>query len=472
MPIISPGVYAIVLSGFISAALAQVTEPEAARLGGEELTPVGAERSGNADASIPPWTGGLDKSKLNFSPNKFLADPFGDDRILFSINAENLDQYADKLSEGQKALLKASPDSWQMNIYPSRRSASYPDFVYEAVKRNATRARLDISGRDLGGVTDAAISSPFPIPSQGVEVIWNHNLRWRGIAVDRFDGLAAPTRTLLSKFRLVVYEDKVAFPYGAPAGAYDGKKRWSYISIALMRKAIAPGFAAGQGHLVLESINYNLTMRNTWLYNQNLRRVFRTPFSGFDNPAPNSSGLRFNDETDLYNGSPAVFDWELLGKREMYVPYNAYALHSGGLSADDIVGEQHIAPELGRYELHRVWVVQGTVKSPKRNPAALRDLAKRGHSYSKRVLYIDEDSWSVLLADNYDSDGTLWRFSEGHLINYYRVPVPWYTLQTFYDFKQGRYLVTGLDNELKPYQFKPTINAIEFSPNALDNYVR
>jgi len=185
-----------------------------------------------------------------------------------------------------------------------------------------------------------------------------------------------------------------------------------------------------------------------------------------------SEGLRFNDETDMYNGSPAIFDWKLLGKREMFIPYNAYRLHGGKLDADDIVGPEHIAPELARYELHRVWVVEGTAKSTTRVLNTLRGVANRGHSYSKRILYIDEDSWSVTLADSYDADGNLWRFSEGHLINYYNVPVPWYTLQTSYDFRQERYLVTGLDNQLGPYKFKETINATEFSPNALDYYVR
>jgi hypothetical protein len=452
-----------------SATLAGVTELEAARLGGDELTPIGAERGGNAKGTIPAWTGGLDSSTVAFKPGKVLPDPYPADQKLFSITSKNMDQYADQLSEGQKALLRNHPDSWRMNVYPTRRSASYPDFVYQAVMLNATRTNLDISG--LGGVTDADISSPFPIPSQGVEVVWNHNLRWRGVAVERFEGLAAPTR-IIGNFSLIVFEDRIAFPYGAPPAAFGDKKYLPVVSIALKSKVIAPGFSIGWGQLVLESTNFNRTSRNTWVYNQNLRRVFRTPFSGFDNPAPLSEGLRFNDETDMYNGSPAVFNWKLLGKREMFIPYNAYRLHDGRLKAADIVGADHISPELARYELHRVWVVEGTVKSPTRSLNALRGVENRGHSYSKRVLYIDEDSWSAVLADNYDSEGNLWRFSEGHLINYYQVPVPWYTLQTSYDFKERRYLVTGLDNQLGPYKFKTTINATEFSPNALDYYVR
>ncbi len=456
-----------VLLGFASVAFAAVDENQAKQLGGDVLTPLGAERDGNSEGTIPPWTGGLDSSKLPITPGKFLADPYPDDKVLFTITAKNLDQYADQLSEGQKALIRNNPDSWRMNVYPSRRSSSYPEDIYQAVQHNATRSTVDTT--NLGGVANADISSPFPIPSQGVEVIWNHNLRWRGVAVDRYQGLAATTRGR-SNFSLIVFEEHIAFPYGASPGSFAEKRKYPQISLAYKSKVIAPGFSTGSAQLVLESNDYNRDARKTWVYSQELRRIFRTPFSGFDNPAPLSDGLRFNDETDMYNGSPALFDWKLLGKREMYIPYNAYRLHSGDLTARDIVKEGHIAPDLARYELHRVWVVEGTVKEAKRRP--LRGVASRGHSYSKRVVYVDEDSWSIVLADNYDSAGNLWRFSEGHLINYYSVPVPWYTLQTSYDFREKRYLVTGLDNQLEPYRFKSTINANEFSPNALDYYVR
>ena len=456
---------AIVLLWLSCSTLAAVTVEQASRLGGAELTPVGAERSGNAEGTIPSWTGGLEKLEASGSDANFLEDPFPDDQPLFSITAENMEHYADRLSEGQKALLRNHPDSWRMDVYPTRRSASYPEFVYDAIRSNATRAMVDLGGS--GGVREAKISSPFPIPAQGVEVVWNHNLRWRGVAVNRYEGQASPTRGL-GKYTLVVFEDQLAFPYGAPASeqVYGGKL--PYVAIALKSKVIAPGKSAGRGQLVLESSNPNRMTRKTWQYNPSLRRVFRTPFSGFDNPAPLSEGLRFNDETDMYNGSPALFDWKLVGKRELYVPYNAYRLHDGSLEVGDILKSHHIDPRLSRYELHRVWVVEGTLKVGGGPDGRLRSR----HSYSRRVLYVDEDSWSVLLADNYDDKGRLWRFSEGHLINYYQVPVPWYTLQTNYDFRQRRYLVSGLDNRFGPYEFTDTINPIEFSPNSLDYYVR
>jgi hypothetical protein len=150
----------------------------------------------------------------------------------------------------------------------------------------------------------------------------------------------------------------------------------------------------------------------------------------------------------------------LKGKREMYVPYNAYRLHSGDVGDRDIVGPKHIEPGLGRYELHRVWEVEGTLK------------AGASHRYARRTLYIDEDTWHVLMSDRYDASGQLWRTSEAHLVNYYNVPVMRSTLDVFYDLLDGRYLVEGLDNKRRPLVFEEQGDPREFSPNALRYFVR
>ena len=173
----------------------------------------------------------------------------------------------------------------------------------------------------------------------------------------------------------------------------------------------------------------------------------------------------------MYNGSPVLFNWELLGKKELYIPYNAYRLHSEQLTASDILKRHHINPDHARYELHRVWVVEGTVKVARRNPNA-HSLAKRGHLYARRVFYVDEDSWQIAAADNYNHKGQLWRVSEGHMINYYNLPAAWYTMEVYYDLLQKRYLVNGLDNERRAPRFDQTINPRLFGPNALDFYVR
>jgi hypothetical protein len=423
-----------------------------------ELTPVGAQRAGNEAGTIPAWEGGITEPIAGYSPGKRVTDPYADDPVLFTITAANQQEYAQYLSEGQKALLTQYPDSWEMNVYASRRSAAYPAYVYEAFKTNASSSKLVTEGR--GGVDNSVVTSPFPNPTQGVEVIWNHNLRYRGTHIKRVDGSAAVTRR--GNYTLILRDEEWAIPYAMP-GDVAAEAGYPNLLAAFKFKVFAPGFITGSGGLVHDFLNINKARRQTWIYSPDLRRVLRTPFNGYDNPASNSDSLRFNDEGDMYNGSPALFNWKLLGKREMYIPYNAYRLNSSDLKVDDIVGAQHIKPDNARYELHRVWVVEGTLKSAK---------GARSHEYSRRVLYVDEDSWQIAAADNYDKDGGLWRVSEGHMINYYQVPVPWYTLLVYYDLKARRYLVNGLDNQRRAPQFDDDINARLFGPNALDYYVR
>ena len=425
---------------------------------GMELTPVGAERAGNEAGTIPVWDGGITEPISGYTPGERIPDPYANDSLLFTITAANHQDYADQLSDGQKALLAQYPDSWHMNVYASRRSAAYPAYVYDAFQTNATGAKLVMEGR--GGVENSIVTSPFPNPKQGVEVMWNHNLRFRGIHVNRVDGSAAVTRR--GNYTLILQEEEWAIPYARPRES-GVDALYPNLLLAFKKKVFAPGFITGSGLLVHDFLNINKARRQTWIYSPDLRRVLRTPFSGYDNPTANTDSLRFNDEGDMYNGSPSLFNWTLLGKREMYIPYNAYRLHSGELKVDDILGENHINPDHARYELHRVWVVEGTLKNEK---------GSRGHKYSRRVFYVDEDSWQIAAADNYDGDGQLWRVSEGHMINYYQVPAPWYTLRVYQDLKNQRYLVNGLDNQRREATFDDNINPRLFGPNALDYYVR
>ena len=438
-----------------SGGLHAATPEQAAGLGGAELTPLGAERAGNADGSIPAWTGGITAPPAGYDPDRQHTDPFADDPVLFRISTANVGQFADKLSEGQQALLRAYPDSWQLHVYPTRRSASYPDWVYAAVKANAVTARVVREGK--GGVLDANVSSPFPIPNSGVEVIWNHNLRWRGIRVSRTFGQAAVTRK--GRYTVTLALQDWALPYGALPGT-TLRDKFPNMLLALKSKTIQPGLLAGNGALTLEPIDQTADPRKTWQYNRALRRIVRLPNVAHDFPAFDTDNLRTVDEFDMFNGSPEHYEWRLLGKRELYIPYNAYRLHSSAAGYGDIIQQRHINPELVRYELHRVWVVEGILKPGMK------------HIYSRRVFYLDEDSWQIAVADNYDQDGKLWRTSEAHALNYYQVPVQWSTLEVYYDLKAQRYLVSGLDNQRNPYRFSEQADPREFSPNALSFYIR
>jgi hypothetical protein len=417
------------------------------------LTPIGAERAGNADGSIPAWDGGITQPPPNYDPSQHCVDPYPEDAVLFTIDARNAETYADKLSDGQRALLAAYPDTWHMRVYQTRRSASYPEFVYQAVLRNQATAQV-LDGK--GGVSGARVSSPFRQPKNGLEAIWNHNLRWRGLRVERSDGSAAVTPS--GRYTLVVSNQQLAFPYDVPGEELGWK--FSNVLLAAKTKVLTPAALTGRGTLVLEPIDQTRDPRKVWRYAPALRQLVLQANFGYDLPAPNTDALRTVDQFELFSGPTDRYEWTLLGKREMFIPYNAYRVHGDGVPVARIVERRHLDPDLLRYELHRVWVVEAVLKPGEK------------HIYGRRRFYLDEDSWQAAVADSWDLTGTLWRTAEAHAVNYYQVPVLWSTLFAYYDLRSHRYLVEGLDNGREPYRFTDTADPREFTPNALNYYLR
>ncbi|MGI9285701.1 MAG: DUF1329 domain-containing protein [Pseudomonadales bacterium] len=428
-------------------ALAKISAEEATRLGGAELTPLGAERAGNADGTIPEWTGGLQELPPGYIQGERLVDPYPDDKLLFTISAENYQEYEDKLSPGQIALLKRYPDTFRMPVYRTRRSALLPDAVYQEIKEGATVTELVEGGN---GFKDYRSTTPFPIPKSGVEVIWNHIVRYRsdrGIK-QRFTQIPVQAN---GNFSPTLLETKTVYVTRVPKNPYPNRL---FLFLQTIR---APARLEGDVLLVHENIDQVKEPRSAWVYNAGQRRVRRAPNVAYDGPGTASDGLRTADDLDMYNGSPDRYDWELVGKKELYVPYNAYRLHNGKLKYKDIVKKGHMNPEHLRYELHRVWVVEAKLKAGAR------------HIYARRTFYIDEDTWGISIIDHYDGRGELWRVKEGHNIVHYQVKIPWGAASSTHDLLSGRYIVIGLDVEEKGYQhdFSYKGSFDEFTPAAL-----
>jgi hypothetical protein len=444
-PIFKISIFLITGLLLASQGFAAVSADQAARLG-KDLTPMGAEKAGNADGTIPAWDGGITTPPAGYEKGMHHPDPYVADKVLFTVTADNMSQYADKLTVGQQAMLKAYP-SYKMNVYPTHRSAAMPQRIYDATKAVAVTATLADGDN---GVNGAINGIPFPIPEKGVEVIWNHILRWRGNAFDRDFGLAPMTRG--GDFTMVEFNEKGDFRYSHEGMTEEKFKN----TIATFKQEIfAPARVAGRILLVHETLDQNKENRRAWLYNPGQRRVRRAPNVAFDNPKEGGDGLTTSDTVDMYNGSPERYNWELVGKKEIYVPYNSYLLHSDKLKYKDILTPLHLNPDYLRYELHRVWVVEATLKEG------------TSHIYKRRTFYVDEDTWQILAMDQYDKRDQLWRVSEGHCINYYEVPTFWSTVETHYDLQSGRYIALNLNNEHSMYNFDVKFTGKEFTASAL-----
>ena len=218
----------------------------------------------------------------------------------------------------------------------------------------------------------------------------------------------------------------------------------------------APARLAGNVLLVHETIDQVKEPRRAWIYNAGQRRVRRAPQVGYDGPGTASDSLRTADQFDGYNGAPDRYNWKLEGKQELYIPYNSYDLDDKKYKYDDLIKPGHLNPEPARYELHRVWKLTGTLKEGQR------------HIYSKRTLYIDEDSWAIMVADHYDGRGELWRNYEAHNKFFYDVQAPFTTIESGHDLLSGRYITGGLANEIPlRLNFATKFKSSDFTPAAL-----
>ena len=417
-----------VTAAFAIPARAELPAAEIAKLG-TTLTPIGAEKAGNAAGTIPAWDGGLTKPLPGYRPGQSYPNPYPDDKPKFTITAGNADQYKANLSEGQIALLKKYPD-YKMVVYPTRRSASFPQCHYNETKQCAAVAKLAPGGNGVVGCTGGI---PFPEPKDGNEAIWNTLLRYRGDTFAMHWSQAAVTRG--GDYALVKFEYEYDFSYGncsKPVSQREPNKILNYV-----QSTTAPARLAGQILLVHETVDQTKEPRSAWTYNPGQRRVRLAPNVAYDNPGTAADGLRTNDDFGMFNGATDRYNWKLVGKKEMYIPYNSYALSDPKLKYSDILRPGHINQDLARYELHRVWVVEATLK-----PGT-------SHIYARRVFYIDEDSWAVVGEDKYDGRGELWRVAEQHSENWYNVPMYFGTLEVHNDLQSGRYIAMGLRSEEK-----------------------
>jgi hypothetical protein len=442
---------ALALAGLAAPGLAGELSPDQIARLGADLTPLGAIRAGNEAGTIPAWTGGIrspaEAGFPDFVSGGHHPDPFAADRPLYRITADNMAQYDAILTEGHKAMFRTYP-GYYMDVYPTRRSAAVPERVYEATKRIAATTRLIEGGN---GFTGGAEGIPFPIPENGTEAIWNHLVRYRTDSARRSVGQAPVTRD--GNYTMVMFTDEYLGAYGL-AGARE--EDLNNVIAYFKQTVTAPARLAGEVLLVHETLNQARENRKAWLYNPGQRRVRRAPNVAHDNPRTAGDGLATSDQLDIFNGSPERYNWNLVGRKEMLVPYNSYKLHSNQLKYSDILKPLHINQEHARYELHRVWVVDATLKEGTR------------HVYKRRTFYIDEDSWQAQVVDCYDNRDQIWRVQEAHSINYYDVPSFWTTLELTMDLQSGRYLGIALNNEERlTYDHSVTFSPEDFSPASL-----
>lgn len=428
------------------AAAAAVTAEEAARLK-SDLTPFGAEKAGNKEGTIPAWNGGHTTPTPGFKSGGRRPDPFANEKPLYSISAKNMEQYGDKLSEGVKAMMKKYP-AYRIDVYPSHRTAAAPQWVYDNTFKNATRAKIVEGG--AGPQPEGAYGGiPFPIPKSGVEAIWNHELRWRPPVVkwEKFHGYMVTADGRLVPVNESTNEQQM--PYYAQNG--EGKFQGEYWLVRTFNSG--PPVRSGEG--IVGRLNLDESKTGTWVYLTGQRRVRKLPNSCCDTPTPFSAGLASFDEVTVFTARKDRFDWKLIGKKEMFIPYNSNRTLAPAKDAD-ILGEHFLNPDHVRWELHRVWILEASLKPGQR------------HTSPKSRYYLDEDTWMAVMADRWDANGQLWRMPFMIPITAPDVPGSFELTWGVHDLLSGSMFVNVLMNE-SPSQAKtsPPFSDAIFTPDGM-----
>jgi len=437
----------VLIAGQASAA---PSSAEAAELG-TTLTEIGAVKAGNADGSIPAFDPAKAITKP-VEPYKPLSpaggfpytDPFASEKPLFSITAANMEQYAARLDDGTKYLLKKYPD-YRIDVYPSHRTALMPDWVREGTVKNVARPKLVGDG---DGIVDAHAQIPFPIPKSGKEAMWNGQLRYKA-AYERADSYgtwlvdSAGNKTNIYKAQ-VEYEHAYWNPQ---------EKNPEYF-LRLINTNTAPPAKAGEIQMRFNPLRMDTTEQNAWTYSPGQRRVRLAPEFKYDTVAATAGGIELYDEISGFDGRMDRFDFQLVGRREMYIPYNAYKAYQTPI--DTLLGKTFVNPDSLRWELHRVWVVQATLKKGAR------------HVYSKRDFFFDEDSWCFAAYNAYDQAGKLYRSSYWPLYVAQEQQSVRCDSQVFYDHSKGNYAVSGWVTEgMTGWHKRDPIAPNKFSPDAM-----
>lgn len=413
-------------------------------------TPIGAERDANQEGTIPEWKGGLTGPPEGYSEGEYHVDPFHDDEVKFTISAKNLDDHRVKLTDLQTALLEKYPEKFIINVFPTRRSCAYPEFIYEATAKNTRTAKVIEQGYGFSG---ASAGFPFPEPKDAFEVLFNHETSYSGLrySAKTSGGTMNPngtfTRTVRRDRRLAFYHQTDYSSAELDNRYFVWRAEWS-----------DPPMAKGQAFSATNTINQVKQPRFGFMWNPDTQRVITAPYSAYSYTAPmmTSQGMRISDDMFLFNGAPDQYDWKLVGKKEIYIPYNSYAATSSNLKLNDLLQPGFLNPEHIRYELHRVWVIEGDLKPGK------------SHKFAKRTLYFDEDSWIAVASDLFDQNNVLTHGQFGFIKNYYEHPACIQDFDVLYELGSGRYNVDNLKLEYGPANLNdPNVTSRSFGSSAL-----
>ena len=434
----------------VGTASAEVSAEEAKQLG-TTLTVWGAEKAGNKEGTIPAYTGekiappaGWDRKKQGF------PDPWGE-KPLFTITAQNVAKYADKL-DGMVEVFKKYPN-FRMDIYPTHRIFAMPKYVVDNSIKNATGCKTSQDQYSLDGCYPGVL---FPIPKTGNQVMWNKLLNYGSNAwvSENVSTYVTPVSgsPVLQSANLITTELPLYNPANTKVIGHD--------DVYFRARVDQTGPARGNGnkYVFLYSVNTIDVGSRAWSYIPGQRRVKLSPDLAYDTPSPISGGASLMDEQTGFLGAMDRFDFKLAGKKEKYIMANNFNLTDPRVCPDSkVTGTKNFPnPDCVRWELHRVWVVEAKLKPQYR------------HVYKTRKFFFDEDGFIPGGQEGYDGAGTLYRITNSSSYSFFNGGGTSSQGMVEMDLLTGIWTLQGAyGSEGGAYYVIPPVNDHFFTPDSL-----
>ena len=420
-----------------------------------QLAVTGAEVAGNADGSIPPWKQEADGPLPGWSEGKSRVRfaPYASEKPIYVIDQRNVDRYAHLLPAGAIALFRSKP-GYTMPVYQTHRSCRVPEFVASNTMRHKGAARIAANGWSIENAVLPSI--PFPQPRSGIEALWNYLLLYQGAGIEWLNN-----RVYLSSYNaggepLIFNGDtRVYYPWAAP-----GEHRMQAGDLKQGLQIFSKYPPSLNGQAIVQRFYFDRPP-DSFYFHPGQRRVRRMPSYTYDAPLIGFERTYPNDSIGIFSGNPDRFEWKLKGKRELIIPYNVFNFTDKDADGMSIFGRDYVLASGRRYELHRVWVIEGNLRPGMR------------HSTPRKILYLDEDSWAAAAGEDYDADGKLVRYKEAAVVPIWEIKACTSQFSMIlYDFVQNRYLRDGYvtdENDLKFHveAKEPWMRPDEFTESAL-----
>ena len=306
----------------------------------------------------------------------------------YGYGAKSVDEIKDLLPESLYTMMK-NPSVWgkiRVNVTERKMPKGVLFKRYkEATAKYRGQAKIDAKQ----WIRNYKAGCPFPEPKTGIEVEWNYRRRFK--PDDRIFPVITVITNKRGQVRYQTSDGNLLFMTGRLAA--DPKPTFLPNPNKIERidvYANAHPYELQGTISVITQFNDPGKTDELWMYLPSMRRVRHLSTTQRIDKLPGGQDL-FWDCFDTFNGNPSLFNFKLLGRKEMLVVMNGYP------KGEFILHEYMMGPN-DYYQKVNCYVNEIHSKDP-------------NYPFSKIIQYLDPDTWVSYYTDWYDRKGKLQRSS-------------------------------------------------------------